>query len=172
MLFAEGFSNTKILSKKVDTLYKMAQQQLSKQEHYDFGLRALTSALRSAGGRKRADPTALDEIVLFLAVRDNNIPKLTSEDYPLFMAILFDLFPGVETTNIDYTEITNAIVEEMKIANIQPLNSMITKVIQLHETKCSRHGVMIVGETGSGKSTVWKILQSSLNRLVTGLLTT
>jgi dynein heavy chain len=30
MLFAEGFSNTKVLSKKVDTLYRLAIQQLSK----------------------------------------------------------------------------------------------------------------------------------------------
>jgi dynein heavy chain, axonemal len=165
MLFAEGFSNTKALAKKVDTLYKLAQQQLSKQEHYDFGLRALTSALRSAGGRKRADSKAADEVVLFLAMRDNNIPKLTSDDVPLFMAILYDLFPGVEIASIDYTELTTAIIEEMKLARIQPVESMITKIIQLYETKVSRHGVMIVGETGSGKSTIWKILQATLIRL-------
>lgn len=165
MLFAEGFSNTKALAKKVDTLYKLAQQQLSKQDHYDFGLRALTSALKSAGGRKRADVNAADEIVLFLAMRDNNIPKLTSDDVPLFMAILSDLFPGVEISSIDYTEITNAILEEMKLANIQPNENLISKIIQLYETKVSRHGVMIVGETGSGKSTIWKMLQATMIRL-------
>lgn len=165
MLFAEGFSNTKALAKKVDTLYKLAQQQLSKQEHYDFGLRALTSALKSAGGRKRSDPNSLDEVVLFLAMRDNNIPKLSSEDNPLFMAILFDLFPGVEISSINYAELTSAIYEEMKIANIQPVESMVTKIIQLYETKGCRHGVMVVGESGSGKSTVWKMLQNTLIRL-------
>ncbi|KAI8904300.1 dynein heavy chain and region D6 of dynein motor-domain-containing protein [Gorgonomyces haynaldii] len=165
MLFAEGFSNTKVLSKKADTLYKLSIQQLSKQDHYDFGLRALTSTLRSAGNRKRADPNVPDEVVLFLAMRDNNVPKLTAEDVPLFMAILYDLFPGVEITNVDYTEMTNAILEEMKLSNIQPIPSMISKIIQLYETKLSRHGVMIVGDTGSGKSTIWKILQQTLNRL-------
>jgi dynein heavy chain len=61
MLFAEGFSNTRVLAKKVDTLYKLSIQQLSKQDHYDFGLRAMTTALRTAGSYKRNDPEALDD---------------------------------------------------------------------------------------------------------------
>eukprot|EP00842_Homolaphlyctis_polyrhiza_P005476 jgi/Hompol1/592/HPOL_005362-RA len=165
MLFAEGFSNTRILSKKVDTLYRLAVQQLSKQDHYDFGLRALTSALRSAGGRKRLDASVPDEVVLFLAMRDNNIPKLTAEDVPLFMGILSDLFPGVEVATMDYTELKTAIFEEMKATNIQMVENMVIKIIQLYETKASRHGVMIVGETGSGKTTVWKTLQGMFGRL-------
>lgn len=165
MLFSEGFSNTKVLSKKVDTLYKLAAQQLSKQDHYDFGLRALTSALRFAGSRKRMDLTVPDEVVLYMTMRDNNTPKLTAEDVPLFMGILSDLFPGVEAIPVDYTEFKNAVIEEMKVANLQPVESMITKVIQLYETKQARHGVMIVGEAGSGKSSVSKLLQNSLTRL-------
>ena len=165
MLFAEGFSNTRSLAKKADTLYKLAVQQLSKQDHYDFGLRALTTALRSAGSKKRQDPTVPDDVVLFMAMRDNNIPKLTAEDVPLFSAILSDLFPGVEGVQQDYNVMRNAIAEEMKLSAIQPIESTFLKVIQLYETKCSRHGVMIVGATGSGKSTAWKLLQSSMNNL-------
>lgn len=146
MLFAEGFSNTRALAKKVDTLYRLAFQQLSKQDHYDFQLRALTSALRSAGLRKRVDPNGADESVLYLAMKDSNVPKLTAEDTPLFMGILSDLFPGVEATAIDYTEFNAALTEEMKLMNLQPVPAMMNKVAQLYETKITRHGVMIVGE--------------------------
>ncbi|KAI9004259.1 dynein heavy chain and region D6 of dynein motor-domain-containing protein [Gaertneriomyces semiglobifer] len=165
MLFAEGFANTRALAKKVDTLYKLSTQQLSKQDHYDFGLRAMTSALRSAGSRKRQDATVADDVVLYLSLRDNNVPKLTSWDTPLFMGILSDLFPGIEPPLVDYTEFRTALLEEMRLSNIQPLESLITKVIQLYETKLTRHGVMVVGATGSGKSTVWKLLQQTLTRL-------
>ncbi|PIO34800.1 hypothetical protein AB205_0116410 [Aquarana catesbeiana] len=63
ILFAEGFSNCKLLAKKVYTLYSLAVQQLSKQDHYDFGLRALTSLLRYAGCKRRLHPDLSDEEV-------------------------------------------------------------------------------------------------------------
>ena len=53
-----------MLAKKVYTLYSLAVQQLSKQDHYDFGLRALVSVLRYAGRKKRANPNMADEEVL------------------------------------------------------------------------------------------------------------
>ncbi|KAJ3242061.1 Dynein heavy chain 2, axonemal [Chytriomyces hyalinus] len=165
MLFAEGFSNTRNLSKKVDTLYRLSVQMLSKQDHYDFGLRALTSALKSAGARKRADPNSPDEVVLLGSMKENNIPKFTADDVPLFNGMLSDLFPGVDTVAADYTEFRAVLLEEMKASNLQFVENMITKVLQLYETKQSRHGVMVVGATGVGKSTVWKMLQATLCKL-------
>jgi len=41
----------------------------------------------------------------------------------------------------------------------------VTKVIQLYETKNSRHSTMIVGSTLSGKTVTWKVLQATLSRL-------
>ena len=45
-----------ILAKKMTVLYKLAQGQLSKQYHYDFGLRALKAVLVMAGELKRGSP--------------------------------------------------------------------------------------------------------------------
>lgn len=51
-----GFTTAKVLSRKMVQLYKLASQQLSQQEHYDFGMRALKSVLATAGSLKRASP--------------------------------------------------------------------------------------------------------------------
>lgn len=40
-LFGEGFKECRQLAKKVFTLFSLSMQQLSKQDHYDFGLRGL-----------------------------------------------------------------------------------------------------------------------------------
>lgn len=45
-----------MLAKKMTVLYKLAREQLSKQSHYDFGLRALKSVLVMAGELKRGSP--------------------------------------------------------------------------------------------------------------------
>lgn len=48
---------------------------------------------------------------------------------------------------------------------LQVTQFTLTKVLQLYETKNSRHSTMIVGGTGSSKTTSWKILQASLTSL-------
>ncbi|MCI4377271.1 hypothetical protein PGIGA_G00201730 [Pangasianodon gigas] len=161
-LFGEGFNNCKVLAKKVFTLYSLAVQQLSKQDHYDFGLRALTSLLRYAGKKRRACPDVADEEVLLMSMKDMNIAKLTSVDLPLFNGIIQDLFPAVETPTIDYGKLRETIEAELRQSGLQVTPFTLTKVIQMYETKNSRHSSMIVGKTGSGKTVTWRILQNTL----------
>ena len=52
MLVAEGFIEAKMLARKFITLYKLCKELLSKQDHYDWGLRAIKSLLVVAGSLK------------------------------------------------------------------------------------------------------------------------
>ncbi|CAB1351572.1 unnamed protein product [Coregonus sp. 'balchen'] len=147
------------------TLYSLAVQQLSKQDHYDFGLRALTSLLRYAGKKRRVCPDVADEEILLMSMKDMNIAKLASVDLPLFNGIIQDLFPAVETPTIDYGKLRETIEAELRQACLQVTPFTVTKVIQLYETKNSRHSTMIVGKTGSGKTVTWRTLQSTLTTM-------
>ena len=109
MLFAEGFTTSKGLAKKMFTMYYLMMQQLSKQDHYDFGLRSIKSVLNSAGALKRSDTENTPEDVMLLrAIRDMNAPKFISQDMPLFTALISDLFPGVEPPIVDYGKLQEA----------------------------------------------------------------
>uniref|UniRef100_A0A8C2ZK56 Dynein axonemal heavy chain 2 n=1 Tax=Cyclopterus lumpus TaxID=8103 RepID=A0A8C2ZK56_CYCLU len=165
ILFVEGFNNCKLLAKKVFTLYSLAVQQLSQQDHYDFGLRSLTSMLRYAGTKRRSCPNVPDEEILLMAMKDMNIAKLTSADVPLLNGITQDLFPAVEIPIIDYGKLKETIEVELRRSGLQMTPFTIAKVIQLYETKNSRHSSMLVGKTGSAKSVTWRTLQIVLSSL-------
>ncbi|UJR33040.1 hypothetical protein I4U23_020499 [Adineta vaga] len=164
-LFSEGFQNTRNLARKVYTLYQLSAQQLSKQDHYDFGLRSLTAVLRYAGEKKRANLKMTDDEVLLLSMLDMNAPKMTAQDLPLFKNIVDDLFPNITIPKIDYSKLIETIENEMRRTNLQITTISIEKVIQLYETHHSRHSVMLVGKTLSGKTTTWKLFQYALTSL-------
>jgi dynein heavy chain len=53
----------------------------------------------------------------------------------------------------------------MNLHNLQITSISIEKVIQLYETHHSRHSVMLVGKTLSGKTTTWKLFKYALTTL-------
>ena len=95
MLVAEGFVDARILARKFLTLYTLCKELLSKQDHYDWGLRAIKSVLVVAGTLKRGDKGRPEDQVLMRALRDFNTPKIVTDDVLIFMGLIGDLFPSL-----------------------------------------------------------------------------
>lgn len=95
MLVAEGFIDARILARKFLTLYTLCKELLSKQDHYDWGLRAIKSVLVVAGTLKRGDKGRPEDQVLMRALRDFNTPKIVTDDVTIFMGLIGDLFPAL-----------------------------------------------------------------------------
>ncbi|XP_041585454.1 dynein heavy chain 10, axonemal isoform X1 [Vulpes lagopus] len=154
MLFSEGFLWAKTLSKKMTVLYKLAREQLSKQHHYDFGLRALKSVLVMAGELKRGSSDLREDVVLMRALRDMNLPKFVFEDVPLFLGLISDLFPGLDCSRVRYPNFNDAVEQVLEENGYIVLPVQVDKVVQMFETMLTRHTTMVVGPTGGGKSVV------------------
>ncbi|ORC93797.1 putative dynein heavy chain [Trypanosoma theileri] len=154
MLFSEGFTTARELAKKMVTLYQLARGQLSKQHHYDWGLRALKAVLVMAGQLKRGAPELTEESVLMRALRDMNTPKFVAEDEPLFKGLIGDLFPGLDPTRAPQENLSRAAKKVFKEKGFFVDAKQVDKVVQLYETMQTRHTSMVVGPTGGGKSTV------------------
>ncbi|KAH0787434.1 dynein heavy chain 2, axonemal [Histomonas meleagridis] len=164
-LMSEGIGASESLARKIVTLYDLAKRQLSKQDHYDFGLRAIKSVLIQAGKIKREFSEQSDELILYRALYDMNIAKFIAEDKPLFQSIMNDLFPGITLEKKPQSTLEQAIIESIAEKYLQPEPGLIEKILQLYDTMQTRHGNMLVGKTGSGKTTNWKILSKALKKI-------
>jgi dynein heavy chain len=162
-LASVGYDRNRPLSIKFDVLYKLCEQQLSKQRHYDFGLRNILSVLRTSGNSKRAEAAGTEEeMIVARTLRDMNLSKFVAQDIPLFNSLIRDIFP--KQTNIPtktYKQIEDAIKAHLKTMNLQNKPTFFTKIIQLYETAQVRHGFMLVGAAGCGKTTIMNVLTES-----------
>ena len=117
-------------------------------------MRGLKAILTASGNLKRVMQDISEDIVVFQALNDVNLPKFTSNDVPLFEGITSDLFPGITLPPIDRTQMMNQLNEACRLQNLIPKQGFLAKCIQLYDTINVRHGLMIVGASFSGKSSV------------------
>ena len=165
MLYSFGFATARDLAGKMVATFKLSSEQLSSQDHYDYGMRAVRSVINAAGLIKRAEPDMNEEQLLLRALRDVNVPKFLKDDLPLFENIILDLFPGVERPNIDRGMLLPAIKDICEKKNLQAETIFIDKIFQLYDTIQVRHGLMIVGPTGGGKTSNYKVLGAAMSSI-------
>ena len=159
--------------------YYVCGQLLSKQMHYDWGLRAMSGVLRIAGGMKRADPDKSEEQILMRAMRDTNLPKFVQADFGIFLGVINDLYPKVDCPAIVNPVLQKAIKDVIQDPdsqywgslgrpNLQPEETFVVKTINLYEALSVRHCVFVLGTAGSAKSELWKTLAAAQSWLKEG----
>ena len=178
-LYSQGYKTAERLSSKMVSLFELCSSQLSSQSHYDFGLRALKSVLVNAGNLKRKEDKErevtkkdsglpieqLEQNILLRSVCNTLIPKLVSEDIALFNSLLSGVFPDCKIEEVREDALKNKIIELCQLRNLNPENKFIDKILQLYSIQKMHHGVMMVGQSGTGKSAAWKILLEALTAL-------
>ena len=175
MLYSQGFTQAKTLSKQTVPFFDQCAIHLTKQAHYDFGLRALKSVLVSSGGLKRAkllteakDSLAENELephIIVQSIRETIAPKLIREDVDRMQGIELRAFPGIHYMPASLEKLKAAIRIEAGEKDLVINDVWMTKILQLYQIQSIHHGVMMVGDSGSGKSSSWTVLLRALHRV-------
>lgn len=121
------------------------------------------------------------------ALRDFNIPKIVTDDTPVFMGLIGDLFPALDVPRKRDADFEKTVKQAAIDLKLQPEDNFILKVfnlffpinrnqkditvdlirklylrnfkvVQLEELLEVRHSVFVVGNAGTGKTQVWKTL--------------
>lgn len=166
LMLSEGFRCSELLSGKVVSLFKALQSVLSNQKHYDFGLRSLKSTIIACGSLLRApsdqmegETDAHEESVMIRGIDEVLKPKLHSEDVFEYERLLHGTF--LNTTGparCFLRELDAAILKQMTGMECVHDEIFIEKTRQLYSLIQHHVGVILVGTTGSAKSSVWKAL--------------
>jgi len=164
-LYAFGYSEATALASKIVACLRLSNEQLSSQQHYDFGMRAVKSVLTACGNLKRTFPQSPEGELVLRAIQDVNVPKFVAADLPLFDGICRDLFPGVTLRDSTPEVLKEAVKECIKANNLQYTPILYQKIIELHDTIMVRHGLMVVGDTNSAKSCLITVLQQAMGKL-------
>ena len=60
-----------------------------------------------------------------------------------------------------YDELEKAVTTVLETMGLQNMPTQMQKILQLHEALNQRMGVIVVGPSGTGKSTLWNVLKAS-----------
>ncbi|EJD73854.1 cytoplasmic dynein 2 heavy chain 1, variant [Loa loa] len=162
LLSAEGFCNAKQLSRKLVSIFSLSKEMLSSQQHYDWGLRALKTVLRSCGNllANRVDKNEVQVVVDALAL--NTLSKLTFEDCKRFSTLINDVFSDVKKDAMQIEELLEPLKLVAGELKIEVTGMQVKKIFELYDQLRQRMGVILLGPSGSGKSTIWKVLQKAM----------
>lgn len=84
-----------------------------------------------AGSLKRSDAGRPEEEVLMRALRDFNIPKIVTDDMPVFIGLIADLFPALDVPRKRDVEFEKVVKQATTDLKLQAEDNFVLKVVQV-----------------------------------------
>lgn len=173
----EGFQHTDFLSQRVVELFELCSKMLSPQRFYDWGLRELKTVLTACGNSLRAiksqdhgqDKHCDESNIVVAVLRSNIMSKLTMSDRDIFNLLMKIIFPSEmraaysrELAGDGTQSVMGAIESSFSSLGLISNAKQIGKCVDLYEQLMKRMGVVVIGEPGTGKTTLIKVLKQAL----------
>ncbi|ABN68600.2 Dynein heavy chain, cytosolic (DYHC) [Scheffersomyces stipitis CBS 6054] len=160
ILTSQTFHHSKELASIIVPFFEEIERTVSKQSHYDFGLRTLKNMLVKCGMLKRrlgdSDDKLEETIIVLQSIREIVAPKLVKEDVLTLKEIEARYFNGISYDDQSYSNFILQLDSYCEQNGLLCSEEWTTKALQLYQMQNSHHGMILVGSSGSGKTSIWK----------------
>eukprot|EP00931_Biecheleriopsis_adriatica_P046587 TRINITY_DN26776_c0_g1_i1.p1 TRINITY_DN26776_c0_g1~~TRINITY_DN26776_c0_g1_i1.p1 ORF type:complete len:3217 (+),score=643.74 TRINITY_DN26776_c0_g1_i1:707-9652(+) len=166
-LLCLGFSNAEALAHKLTQALKLGSELLQIQEQCDFGLPTACQVLASlASARSRMKTFTLEEEEQQLhsalwRVQVGGLPNQAFEAWGQVLKIVFPHCPAAQATVSSPLKL--AVCQELSAMGVTASSYSEVKAAEMYEALQARPGILVLGETLSGKTTTIKALSAALN---------
>lgn len=191
-LLAHGFNEQETLevAGNLVSLMQMCKDQLSSRSWYDFGLRSLAPVVARAGELRRRGLCEDAAGALFASLRATFAPRLIESDVEPFAGLLKACFPSAAARSaiakatvingvkemtpsvkdalmdhVDEVALEEALSRAALNIGAYPSKKWVDKAAQLRTVLSLSRGAVIVGESGCGKTLIWRGLAAALEML-------
>ncbi|KAJ8913453.1 hypothetical protein NQ315_013832 [Exocentrus adspersus] len=175
LLHCDGYQNADQLAKKLIEIFDLSSKLLSKQQHYDWGLRSIRTVLSGCGralkqfkvssANSSSDMDLTKEAGIIVQVlRMDTLSKLTFSDSIKFDSILKDVFKNVKQELIKNDSLVQCIEESFQELGLIKNQRQIDKCLEFYEQLQQRMGVAIVGPPSCGKTTIRNLIFHALTK--------
>lgn len=166
-LISNNFKEAKVLSRKLIAIFSLSDFFLSRQRHYDWGLRSIKSVLNLAGFLHKLRIMSSENDLILEALNSSILSKLTVPDTVKFKAVLKNIFPSSQNyvcsdEKLKFESILKEVYTDMGLVYTFKQSE---RVLQLYEACNQRTGISIVGNASTGKSTIISLLFKSCEKL-------
>lgn len=165
ILFSNGFDDSPTLARKLIELHQICRVQLSQQNHYGFSGRTLKTILAESRLAKHRNTSLSPVDCIGRAIWAIHSPKIIDEDMPKFKSICDRLFPIASVAETESSPLKRRIRDVLEKLSLQPESHIVDKIAEAYKLLSIRRGVVIVGDSMSGKTTVWQTLAETLKDL-------
>lgn len=149
-----GWEDSRNLSIRLANLYSSLETKCSKQLHYDFSLRSTKLILRALLNNNLS--SSLEENIIKLTTQIV-CPRLTEEDFIVFHHVLSENFPN--SVSPDPAMKNDLFVQECKQMKLVPTEYLRKKFFELLNIYDTSTSIIMLGETGNGKTATLKLLK-------------
>lgn len=150
-----GIEKANVIATKVSNLLSKMELDCSTQKHYDFGLRSMKAILRNCRVLKDELRETNPENILCHSLHQMLGPRLVERDERVLQSVSSEIFPDISFQMADefFQEKLKSVCSLRKLVHTESFQK---KCRQFYHIQKAQQAIILSGQAGTGKSSVWK----------------